>query len=144
MAKARPRIPGRRPNSPGDRKPDLREPRPSEREPVFQEIGAIITREWTKALQTGQQLDRDALQRDIADKLRLAAAASDPDGDPMGIVEVGIIVDPKPEPGRKFVWIVVPYPEAPAGVDPAQWQQYYQRPAVQKELGEAVLFGCGR
>jgi hypothetical protein len=143
MAKARPKVPGHRPNTPGDRRPDLREPRPSERDPVYREIGAIITREWANAMRTGQQLDRDALQRDIADKLRLAAA-SDPEGDPMGIVEVGIIVDPKPEPGRKFVWIVVPYPEAPAGVDANQWLQYYQRPAVQKELGEAVLFGCGR
>jgi len=143
MAKARPKIPNRRPGTPGDRNPDLREPRPSERDPVFKEIGAIITREWANAIRTGQQLDRDVLQRDIADKLRLAAA-SDPDGDPMGIVEVGIIVDPKPEQGRKFVWIVVPYPEHPPNVSAEEWLEHYQKPAVQKELGEAVLFGCGR
>ncbi|MBL8906335.1 MAG: hypothetical protein JNM20_06640 [Rhizobiales bacterium] len=139
MAKVRPKIPNRKPGEPGDRNPDLREPRPSERDPVFKEIGKIITDEWLAAAAGKRQLDRDKLQQAISAQLRLAG-----DDDPMGDVEIGIIVDPKPEQGRKFVWIVIPYPEHPNGTKPEDWQKYYEKPQVQQQLGEAVLFGCGR
>lgn len=138
MAKARPKIPNRRPGEPGDRNPNPRQPRPSERDPVFKQIGKIIVDEWRAA--GGQhQLDRDRLQQLISAQLRLAG-----DGDPMGDVEVGVIVDPKPEQGRKFVWIVIPYLETPKDSDPKEWLDHYDDAKVQAQLGEAVLFGCGR
>ncbi len=139
MAKVRPKIPNRRPGEPGDRNPDPREPRPSERDPVFKEIGKIITDAW-EAAAGKHQLDRDTLQQRISAQLRLAG-----DGDPMGDVEVGVIVDPKPEKdGRKFIWIVIPYLETPKGSDDKEWLDHYKDPKVQTQLGEAVLFGCGR
>src|SRR5687767_1305140 len=110
MAKARPIIPGRNPNSNGDRAPNRGNPRPSERNPVFREIGHRIITEWRNAVTNDRALDRDHLQQQISELLRTY-------DDPMGMVEIGVIADPKPEQDRKFVWIVVPYPEAPAGID---------------------------
>lgn len=137
MAKIRPIIPGCNPNTPQDRAPDRGIPRPDERNQVFLEIGQKIIDEWRSAVAEDRSLDRDRLERDISSRLRL--------DDPNGAVEVGIIVDPKPDQGRKFVWLVIPYPDAPENVDLPEWiDTYDQDDDLKTRLGEAVLFGCGR
>lgn len=138
MAKARPIIPGQQPNTPGDLPPHPTNPRPPERNNVFREIGQRIIDEWRDAVAQNRQLDRGLLEAQISGHLRL-------DDDPGGIVEVGIIVDPKPDMGRKFVWIVIPYPDAPQGTSTQAWIDTYDNDdALKTQLGEAVLFGCGR
>jgi hypothetical protein len=137
MAKVRPIIPGHRPDTPGDPRPNPANPRPNQRNDVFKEIGQKIIDEWRNAVDNNRSLDRDRLERDITNHLRL--------DDPNGTVEVGIIVDPKPDQGRKFVWIVIPYPDAPSGSTEGQWiDTYDQDDDLKTQLGEAILFGCGR
>jgi hypothetical protein len=137
MAKARPIIPGHPPNTPGDPRPNPGNPRPPVRNDAFKEIGQKIIDEWRNAVAENRSLDRDHLEAEISSRLRL--------DDPDGSVEIGIIVDPKPDKGKKFVWIVIPYPDAPQGTSTQDWiDTYDQDEELKTALGEAVLFGCGR
>lgn len=142
MAKARPKVTGHSPNTPGDPRPDRGNVRPPQRNLAYRRIGQIIIQAWEAA--GGGELNREALQGAIVNELRLNSTAIDPNGDPMGQVEVGIVVDPRPVLGRKFVWIVVPYPEAPSGITQQDWINEHKTPQLEQLLGEAILFGCGR
>ena len=139
MAKAWPKIPGKAPGHPGNRPPNAGRPRPFERDQTYRRIGQVIVDAWKAAVGTANKpLDREHLQAEISKHLELV-------DDPKGKVEIEIILDPKPEPGRKFIWIVIPYPDAPEGSTEAQWVDVYDNSNdLKTRLGEAVLFGCGR
>lgn len=141
MAKAWPKVPGKRPGDQGNRPPHAGKPRPPERDDTYKKIGQAIVEAWKKAVAPQPvPLDRDQLKAEISEHLELI-------DDPKGRVEIGIILDPKPEMGRKFIWIVIPYPDAPEGMTDAQWVDVYDQDATNElktALGEAVLFGCGR
>ena len=137
MAKARPIFPGHPPDGPEDPRPHPGNPRPDKRNKIFKKIGQEIIEEWKKS-KGEKPLDRARLEAAIARHVRL-------DDDPSGRVEIGVIVDPKPETDSKFVWIVIPYPDAPEGTDPEKWIKMYEDDdELKTALGEAVLFGCGR
>ncbi|HUE46929.1 MAG TPA: hypothetical protein VMO81_11805 [Aestuariivirgaceae bacterium] len=142
MAKAWPKIPGKSPNSPGNQPPKATKPRPPERNKIYRKIGQVIVDAWKDAVAVGaahKPLDRDHLQAEISKHLELV--------DPKGTVEIGVILDPKPDLNRKFIWIVIPYPDAPVGMTEQQWVQVYDDDdddELKIGLGEAVLFGCGR
>ena len=137
MSKARPIIPSRDPGTAGDRNPSKGNPRPAERDAVYEKIGHLIIKAW-RATGGTRPLDRETLEQEIEQFLNLS-------GDPKGKVEVGVIVDPPPQQGRKFVWIVVPYPEAPDNVSFNDWlDEYEQSVELSSLLGESTLFGCGR
>jgi hypothetical protein len=142
MAKAWPKVGNRRPGHPGNRPPNAGRPRPFERDQTYRQIGQLIVNAWKDAVgkdgQAPKPIDREQLQARISEQLELI-------DDPKGKVEIGIILDPKPEPGRKFIWIVIPYPDAPEGSTEAQWVDVYDNSNdLKTRLGEAVLFGCGR
>ena len=142
MAKAWPKIPGKKPGTPGNKPPDKTKPRPPERNKIYRKIGQVIVDAWKGEVAAGpdhKPLDRDHLQAEISKHLEL--------DDPKGTVEIGVILDPKPDLNRKFIWIVIPYPDAPKDISEADWVKVYDKDdddELKIALGEAVLFGCGR
>jgi hypothetical protein len=146
MAKIRPIIPGANPGTPGD--PDIvpgagGKHKP-ERKLLFRDIGKVIRDEW---INSNGFPDRDTLIANLTPLLRLAgfngAAAGNPNRDP---VEFDIVIDPLPVQGQtKFVWIAIPAPEPPAGMTLQQYlMSSYSSTDDLADLGESVLFGCGR
>jgi hypothetical protein len=147
MAKARPKIPGFPANDAAhDPAPSPGNISPSQRKPVFEQITDVILAEWRAAILAGRRpLDRQLLEMQIGPLLRLLPASADPlGGDPDGEVEIGVIVDPPPQPGKKFVWIVIPYPDAPGNMPVGQWIDEHGKAAVKYRLGESILYGCGK
>jgi len=146
MAKIRPIIPGANPGTPGDPDivPGVGGKHKPERKLLYRDIGKVIVNEW---INSNGFPDRDNLITNLSPLLRLAgfpgAAVGNPNRDP---VEFDIVIDPLPVQGQpKFVWIAIPAPEPPGSMT---WQQYlnqsYSNDNDLADLGESVLFGCGR
>ena len=114
-------------------------------------IGKAIIAEWISALADGREMNANALAQTINQEMDLDGPG------PHDKLEVGIITDPihqeiLPNGGKvKFIWICVPAPEdvpnwlATSGyVEDAGGGNLVPVEEKADELGEAVLFGCGR
>lgn len=113
-------------------------------------IGRAIIREWINAVKQNRDLD----PHDLAKKIRGQVVS----GGAHGPLELGVITDPVHREldvqGNpvKFIWVCIPAPEQMtqgwltssgyATVDPNG--DLVPNDAKTKDLGEAVLFGCGR
>ncbi len=132
MAKGKKARPGRGPNS------------------SVRAIGKAIISEWIAIIQGGTSREMSPQALGAAIRNELVSGGGGP-------LEVGIITDPVHREtdanGQdvKFIWVCIPAPEElteawllSSGYATMQGGNLEPSDAVAEDLGEAVLFGCGR
>lgn len=115
-------------------------------------IGQAIFRAWQKAIQENEGnpvIDRKALIAELSEFLDLTDTSYNKKK-----IEIDLVFDTDLDENTRLVWISIPTPDAGGGGSYSDWQQWKQdyydnlspsdREKKEEELGQAVLFGCGR
>ena len=107
-------------------------------------IGEAIVQAWRGADNSVDKIDVAALRQAILNELNPNEQAGTG-----RVVDVGLIFDENLSRQTRFVWLAIPTPDVKRtnGAD-ERWEIYINREfgtdAQLEELGESVLFGCGR
>jgi hypothetical protein len=121
----------------------------------YRKIGEEILQEWLDAYSGHRRVNRSALRAKIRNWLDFTHVP----GDPTKPKDIDVIIDSDPRENNestgidRFVFIAIPMPDVDGGsADLTAWLQLNNYidgngapiPAKMDQLGQAVIFGCGR